>query len=100
MPLGQNMPLQDTLIKRTTDKTSKTNKRSNTTITRKVYKPGQPSWDPVSDTFGTKKMTFFIKEDLLKRLYNFGYWDRHSVTAAFNRALEDGLKGKNTKNKA
>lgn len=99
MPLGKNTPLQDTLIKRTTDKTSKTNKGSNTRSTRKVYIPGRPSGDPSSDTFGTRKMTFFIKEDLLKRLYNLAYWDRHSVTAAFNKALEDGLKGKNTKNK-
>ena len=97
MPLGQNVPLQDTLIKKTTGKVSKTSKGSNT---RKVYIPGQPSGDPASDTFRTKKMTFFIKETLLKRLYNYAYWDRHTVTAAFNRALEDGLKGKNTKDKA
>ena len=100
MPLGQNVALKDTLIKKTTGKTSNTNKKSkktNTTITSKI---GQPSADPRTDTFGTKKATFFIKAALLQRLYNFAYWDRHSVTEAINTVLEDGLKGKNTKDKA
>jgi hypothetical protein len=100
MPLGQNVTMQDTLIKRTTAKTNKESirsKKTNTTITSKI---GLPSSDPAKDTFGTRKMSFFIKEDLLRRLYNFAYWDRHSVTEAVNTVLEDGLKGKITKNKA
>lgn len=100
MPLGQNVALQDTLIKKTTGKTSKGtrgSKKTNTSITSTI---GMPSSDPAADTFGTKKMSFFIKEDLLRRLYNFAYWDRHSVTEAVNTVLEDGLKGKTTKDKA
>jgi len=45
-------------------------------------------------------MTFYIKEDLLEKLYNFAYWDRHSLTEAFNLIVKDGLKGKNTKKKS
>lgn len=100
------MPLGDNLIRKTSDtgrtnktskanKTSKTSKVSNTNITSKVI--GQPSRDPEADTFNTKKMTFYVKESLLEALYNFAYWDRYTVTEAVNKALEDGLKGKNTK---
>ena len=97
MPLGQNVALKDTLIRKTTSKAGKTRKEINTTITNKF---GQPSSDPDADTFGTKKATFFIKEDLLRRLYNYAYWDRYSLTQAVNTVLEIGLKGKNTKDKA
>ena len=45
-------------------------------------------------------MTFYIKEDLLEKLYNFAYWDRHSLMEAFNLVVKDGLKGKNTKKKS
>lgn len=100
MPLGQNVTLQDTLIKKTTVKTSKGTKRNKRTNTPIATNFGMPSSDPGKDTFGTKKMSFFIKEDLLRRLYNFAYWDRHSVTEAVNTVLEDGLKGKITKDKA
>lgn len=97
MPLGQNVTLKDTLIKRTTGKTSKKTKENNTIIKTKI---GHPSANPKTDTFGTKKTTFYVKEDLLRRLYNFAYWDRHSLTEAVNKLLEEALKGKNTKDKA
>jgi len=58
---------------------------------------GIPSQNPETDTFKTKKATFYIKESLLERLHNFAYWDRHSITEAVNTVLQDGLKGKNTK---
>lgn len=61
---------------------------------------GKPSQNPETDTFKTRKATFYIKEDVLQRLYNFAYWDRHSITEAVNIALQDGLKGKNTRPKA
>ncbi|MDR4508154.1 MAG: hypothetical protein MRJ65_07955 [Candidatus Brocadiaceae bacterium] len=48
-------------------------------------------------TNDTMKMTFYVKKDLLEKLYNFAYWDRHNVTEAFNLVLRDGLKGKITK---
>jgi len=96
------MPIGDNLIRKTSNtgkasKASKTSKASNTNITSKPV--GQPSRDPETDTYGTKKMTFYVKEDLLDKLYNFAYWERHTVTDAFNKALEDGLKDKNTKQK-
>jgi len=96
------MPLGDNIIRKTTSKkniTSKADKASNTNITRKTNKVGMPSLDPKTNTYKTKKMTFYVKDDLLERLYNFAYWDRHSLTEAFNKILEDGLKGKNTKPK-
>lgn len=61
---------------------------------------GKPSQNPETDTFKTRKATFYIKEDVLQRLYNFAYWDRHSITEAVNIALQEGLKGKNTRPKA
>ncbi len=95
------MPLGDNLIRKTSitgkaskaSKTSITDKTSNTNITS----IGQPSRDPKADTFNTKKMTFYVKENLLEALYNFAYWDRRTITEALNKALEDGLKDKETK---
>lgn len=89
MPIGDNINLKDKLIKSTTSKRSSTNKESKKNIVREKNKA----------TKDTVKMTFYIKTDLLQKLYNFAYWDRHSVTEAFNMVLADGLKGKNTKEK-
>jgi hypothetical protein len=100
MPIGKNiLPAGDKLIKKTTSiksKGSKGNKASNTNI-KSAF--GMPSSDPNKNTYKTKKMTFYVKADLLERLYNFSYWDRRSVTEVFNTVLRDGLKGKNTKPK-
>lgn len=68
-------------------------------ITNNTHKAGQPSLDPEKETFRTKKMTFYIKEDLLQKLYNFSYWERRGLTEALNMVVNDGLKGKNTKQK-
>jgi hypothetical protein len=88
------MPLGDNLIRKTSI-TGKTSKVNNTNI---VSNPiGKPSKDPGTDTFGTKKMTFYVKQILLEKVYNFSYWERHTVTEAINKVIEDGLKGKNTK---
>jgi len=48
-------------------------------------------------TSNTTKMTFYVKNDLITKLYNFAYWDRYTITEAFNIVLSDGLKGKTTK---
>ncbi len=100
MPIGDNVNLTDRLIKKTTSKTNITSKASIASKTRKtssVNRRGQPSRDPETTTYKTKKMTFYVKDDLLRKLYNFAYWDRHNITEAFNIAIADGLKGKNTK---
>ena len=100
MALGGNVHIGDKLIKKTTGKADKGNNArnaGNANITSKAI--GQPSANPETATFATKKATFYIKEDLLKRLHNFTYWDRHSLTEAFNIVLTDGLKGKNTKDR-
>ena len=114
MPIGKNVGLGDKLIRKTTKKTINTNKGNktsnvnNTNITsiannknntNNTNKTGQPSMNPISGTYRTKKMTFYVKESLLKKLYDFAYWNRHSVTEALNIALTDGLKSKNTKPK-
>jgi len=89
MPIGDNIAFKDKLIKKTVDKASKANKKN---VTSKTYKRSK-----AGATSNTVKMTFYIKKELLERLYNFAYWDRHSITDAFNLALRDGLKAKNTK---
>lgn len=111
MPIGNNVNLVDKLIKKTAGKiniTSKGSIKSNVGITNNTNivskksdrnRIGQPSRDPKAATYKTKKTTFYIKDDLLKKLYNFAYWDRHNLTEAFNMVLSDGLKGKNTKPK-
>lgn len=84
MALGNNRPQeqkQDKLIK-------DTRKARNTCITRIKSKKGVKT---------KEKMTFYIENELLEALYNFKYWERKSLTAAFNEALKDGLKGKNIK---
>jgi len=88
MPIGNNVTFKDKLIKSTTSTKNKTSNTSNTRITRKK-----------KDTEGTVKMTFYVNPDLLKKLYNFSYWDRLSLTKAFNLALKDGLISKNTKDR-
>lgn len=90
MPLGTNAVLKDRLIKRTISKGSNTIKEIDGSQTNTT------SIDPGNDTYNTKKMTFYIKEEILEKLYNFAYWDRHSVTEAINLVLADGLKGKST----
>lgn len=92
MPIGDNIAFKDKLIKKTVGKASNTSKASKTNITSKTYKRSK-----AGATSNTVKMTFYVKQELLERLYNFAYWDRHSITNAFNMALRDGLKAKNTK---
>ena len=90
MPVGKNINLEDKLIKKTTSKVSNTN------IT---HIAGMPSLNSKANTYKTRKMTFYIKQDLLTKLYNFAYWGRHSLTEAFNIVVNDGLRGKNIKGK-
>lgn len=103
MPIGDNVNLTDRLIKKTTSKTNITSKASIASKTNKIRKVsntnrrGQPSRNPETATYKTKKMTFYVREELLRKLYNFAYWDRHNITEAFNITIADGLKGKNTK---
>ena len=92
MPIGNNITFKDKLIKKTTGKASNTSKGSKKNITSKTRKTSK-----TSATSNTAKMTFYVKQALLERLYNFAYWDRHSITDAFNMALRDGLRGKNTR---
>lgn len=105
MPIGDNVNLTDRLIKKTTNKANITSKASITSKTNKIRKVsntnrrGQPSRNPETTTYKTKKMTFYVKDSLLEKLYNFAYWERHNITEAFNIVLTDGLKGKNTKPK-
>ncbi len=96
MPVGKNIDIKDKIIKKTTSKASNKRKVSNTNITSKT---SMPSLNSGKDTYRTTKMTFYIKEDLLQKLYNFSYWDRHSLTEAFNIVIANGLKGKNIKQK-
>ena len=95
MPLGQNKLIQKTSNK--IKNTNKTNITRNTNITNKKPPAGRPSKNPAAVTYETQKMTFYVKGDLMKRLRNFAYWQRQSLTQAFNAALQDGLKGKLTK---
>lgn len=97
MPLGENKLIQKTSNKRKI--THKENITRNTNITNKKSTAGQASKDPEAVTYETQKMTFYIKGDLMKRLRNFAYWERQSLTQAFNAVLQDGLKSKNTKPK-
>lgn len=99
MPVGKNINLGDKLIKKTTSKASNKSNKSITRNTNITSKVGMPSVNSETDTFKTKKMTFYIKEDLLERLYNLAYWDRHSLTEVFNLVVKDGLKGKNIRKK-
>ena len=102
MAIGKNVNLKDRIIKNTVvdvnkgnkvDIVSKTHNKTNThlkskeNITNKTHKKNK-------DTEGTVKMTFYIKEDSFRKLRNFAYWDRHSITEAFNLVMADGLKGK------
>lgn len=94
--MGKNINLKDKIIKKTSVDENKNNIGSKTinknkeSITNKTYKKN-------NDTEGTVKMTFYIKENLYSELRNFAYWDRYSITEAFNIIVADGLKGKEVK---
>lgn len=102
MAMGKNVNLKDRIIKSTVEDVIKGSKesitskadnkihtpiKSKTSITNKAHKRNK-------DTEGTVKMTFYIKEDSFRKLRNFAYWDRRSITEAFNLVVADGLKGK------
>ena len=103
MPIGQNVPIVDRLIKSTThsqekqdaDKENTASNASNTNNTTKKAQRNAVSARRTA-TSNTVKMTFYVKQELLEQLYNYSYWDRMTVTEAFNTALADGLKEKNT----
>ena len=98
MSIGTNVNLKDRLIRKTADKASNVSKENITSKVSAIKEVDilRPNGDNIA-TKGTKKATFYVKKELLQKLYNFAYWDRRSVTDAFNAALTDGLKGKNTK---
>lgn len=98
MSIGSNVNLKDRLIRKTADKASNVSKENIASKTSVVKDRDilRPNGDNIA-TKGTKKATFYVKKELLQKLYNFAYWERHSVTEAFNTALTDGLKGKNAK---
>ena len=72
MALGKNIVLKDNLIKKTTEKTTNACKSKNST--EKI------------------KMTFYIEKNSLKKLYDYSYRKRTSLTNAFNTVLIAGLK--------
>jgi len=100
MPIGSNVALGDKLIKKTespkkVDKVIKVNKVDNIDNVDKKGRGRKPEEDKA--TADTVRTTFYVKEDMYKKLLNFAYWDRHNITEAINIALADGLKDKNTK---
>ena len=102
MAIGKNVNLKDRIIKSTVEDvikgsketiTSKADNKSHTAIKSKASIIDK-AYKRNKDTEGTVKMTFYIKEDSFRKLRNFAYWDRHSITEAFNLVMADGLKGK------
>ena len=87
MPIGENVMLKDKVIR----KTDNIDNVNNIKIKRKLNK--------VNATDNAVRVTFYLKAELAEKIYNFAYWDRHSVTEAFNIVITDGLKGKVTKSK-
>ncbi len=87
MAIGSNITTrkskQDRLIKKTEKE--------------EQYKPGQPSSNPEADTYGTEKKLLYLKKDLYQKVNNNAYWDRTTITDIVNSALEEYLKGKNTR---
>ena len=47
-------------------------------------------------TAGKIRQSYYIDEDLLKQLESYKYWDRLTITEAFNNVVRDGLKDKKT----
>jgi len=102
MAIGKNVNLKDRIIKSTVvggskgnkaDIISKAHNKANAHIKSKAS-IADNARKKNKDTEGTVKMTFYIKEDSFRKLRNFAYWDRHSITEAFNLVVADGLKGK------
>jgi len=87
MPIGENVMLKDKVIR----KTDNVDNVNNIRIKRRLNK--------VNATDNSVRVTFYLKEALAEKIYSFAYWDRHSITEAFNIIVADGLKGKVTKSK-
>jgi len=82
MAIGKNtMSFADTLVKKTTGKTDIERNTRNTRIACK----SKTSTEKV-------KMTFYIERVSLKKLYDYAYRERTSLTDAFNTVLSVGLK--------
>ena len=103
MVIGNNVNMQDRLIQKTTGKASKgiienkannKNNTSNTSIASNERKKYITTTDKNRSSFETIKMTFYIKNKLYRELKNYAYWERLSLTEAFNRVMTDGLKEK------
>jgi hypothetical protein len=94
MPIGQNVNLGDKLIKKTSKQDKAFNQEPHEQSDKAQFQ--HPVAGRRTATTNTVKMTFYVKQELLEKLYNYAYWDRLTVTEAFNTALMDGLKGKNT----
>jgi len=84
MALGNSIRKKDSVIKATKKKVSKESKISVVSKRAKM-------------TEGTSKQTFYIKDDLLEKFYNYCYWHRMKVTDGINALLAEALKGKTTK---
>jgi len=106
MTLGNNIGIKDKLIKKTTIKKNITINGSKTSNGSKGSKANNaskavflPTHDKTKATTQTKKATFYVKTELLEKLYNFAYWERYNITEAINITLADGLTEKTTKSK-
>jgi len=102
MTIGSNAPIVDKLIKKTVssgDADEQGKPDSSTTAKPAISQKTayhRPQAARENATTNTVKMTFYVKQELLDKLYNFAYWDRLTVTEAFNTVVADGLKNKNT----
>jgi hypothetical protein len=102
MTIGANAPIVDKLIKKTTPAPAAQEEQAkHAEPAAKPASPQKPSYQRPqavreNATTNTVKMTFYVKQDLLDKLYNYAYWDRLTVTEALNTVLADGLKNKNT----
>lgn len=100
MTIGSNAPIGDKLIKKTVPQQETAQPKAESPAKATSAAPKTTYQRPLATrenaTTNTVKMTFYVKQDLLDKLYNYSYWDRLSVTEAFNTALAEGLKNKNT----
>jgi hypothetical protein len=98
MTIGTNAPIVDKLIKKTVSsgEADEHGKEADKPAISQKTAYQRPQAARENATTNTVKMTFYVKQELLDKLYNFAYWDRLTVTEAFNTVVADGLKNKNT----
>jgi hypothetical protein len=101
MPIGDNVPTKDKLIKKTARrKRSKQELQGKRSIQSKQQLQGKLEeipWNKRGLKSGDIRATLILKEKTLDKVKALAYWERKDIKEVINEALDQYLKGKKIK---